>query len=265
MAKIKLNFPLTNSLGDHSMYIMHGVEKTILRSKGGPNLRQVKTMPKLEDMRNNGSEFSGVGKLAGNIRRTLYAVTKLADFNYLGALTAIAKSIQKMDSTSRHGKRNVLLSHYPNMINGFNLNKKNPFDTIVTTSPTTTIFRDQYRAEVSFPELFKGSNLKNPSGLPYFKIICSMAIASDMIWSDNGYVPKNDNVQLNPVNTSTGWLPTTQGLPPTTFDLPLPACTVLDETATLILAIGIDFGYALDNGEIKSVKYGGSAKILAVG
>ena len=265
MAKIKLNFPLTNSLGDHSMYLMHGVEKTILRAKGGPNLRQVKTMPKLEKMRNNGSEFGGLGKLAGSIRRTLYAVTSLSDFNYSGALTAIAKNIQKMDTTSRHGKRDILLSQYPNMINGFNLTKKNPFDTIVTTSPITTISRDQYKAEVSFPELFQGSNLKNPSGLPYFKIICSMAIATDMVWSVNGYVPKNDQVQLNPVNTSTGWISTTQGLPPTKFHLPLPAGSFLDETATLIVAIGIDFGYATTNEEIKSVKYGGSAKILAVG
>ena len=146
MAKIKLNFPLTNSLGDHSMYLMHGVEKTILRAKGGPNLRQVRTMPKLEKMRNNGSEFGGASKLAGSIRRTLYAVNALADFNYSGSLRAIAKSIQKMDTTSRHGQRDLLLSQYANMINGFNLTKKNPFDTIVTTSPTTTISRDQYKA-----------------------------------------------------------------------------------------------------------------------
>lgn len=265
MAKIKLNFPITNSLGDHSMYKMHGVEKTILRGKGGPNRRQVRLYPQLEKMRNNGSEFSGASKMAGSIRRALYAVNHLADFNCSTSLTAIALGLRNYDVTSLHGQRRFLLSQYASMLQGFNLNKEIPFDKMVMASPAYKIFRDAYRAELSFCELFQESNLMNPKGLGYYNIIASLAIATDMVWTKNGYVPKNNDISFHPVQESTGWISTQQGLPPTTFNLQLPANNIIDETCTLILALGIDFGYATGNGEVQSVKYAGSAKILAVG
>ena len=84
MAKIRLTALLSNTLGDFSVYTQRGVEGAIIRAKGGPSAKQIKTEPKFEGFRLHQQEFSGVGKLNGYLIKACTGVKKLADFNFSG-------------------------------------------------------------------------------------------------------------------------------------------------------------------------------------
>jgi hypothetical protein len=265
MAKVKLNFPLTNSLGDHSLYQMHGVDKTILRSKGGPTADQYNTLPQFETTRGNCTEFGGASKMAGNIRRALYAVKHLADFNFKSALLTIAQDIQTYDVLNFAGKRAITLSRYQAMIKGFNLNKENVFDAVVNASPAFSITRNELKANLQFPDLYPGSNFANPNKLPVYRFIISLGVVADMVWTSTGYIQQNEAVKFNPVQITTAWLSALQVFPATAFELQLRDDTVFDDSCTLVLAIGIEFGSGGRNGVVKGVKYAGCAKVLGMG
>ena len=47
MAKVSMNMPLTNTMGDFSIYKMAGVDKFIIRGKGGPTKEQIANDPNL--------------------------------------------------------------------------------------------------------------------------------------------------------------------------------------------------------------------------
>ena len=264
MAKVKLNLPLTNSLGDLSIYKMHGVDKTIIRSKGGPTVEQYNTLPQFETTRENCSEFGGASKLAGSIRRGLYAVNHLADFNFKYALLNISRDIQKFDVINPPGQRSITLSRYPSMIKGFNLNKENVFDSVVNASPAFSIDRNNLKANLQFPYLFPGSNFSNLKKLPMYRFIISLGVVADMVWTSNGYVQQNEAVKFNPAQVTTAWLSAMEVFTARGFELQLREETVFDNSCTLVLAIGIEFGSAGKNGIVKGVKYAGCAKVLGV-
>ena len=51
MAKVSMDMPLTNTMGDFSIYKMEGVDKFIIRGKGGPTKEQIANDPQFERLR----------------------------------------------------------------------------------------------------------------------------------------------------------------------------------------------------------------------
>src|SRR5205085_685492 len=123
MAQMDSGFNFTGPLGNVSAYRMKGVDKVILRSKGGPTKERIKSDPRFRVTRLNNSEFGGRSKASKLIRRMFWPLQSVADFNLAGPLTALAKAIQAMDSISELGKRSILFSKNGQPLEGFNLNK----------------------------------------------------------------------------------------------------------------------------------------------
>src|SRR5437660_871350 len=105
MAKVSFDFPMSNKLGDYSIYRMKGSKKFIIRSKGGASKRKIKTAPEFEDTRQNNKEFGGRSTTASNIRKVLIRVNHLADYNFINGLRSLANDIQKMDVINQLGQR----------------------------------------------------------------------------------------------------------------------------------------------------------------
>ena len=264
MAKISLTTLLSGTLGDFSVYTQRGVKGAIIRSKGGPSAKQIKTEPKFEGLRLHQTEFGGVGKLNGYLLKACKGVKKLADFNFSGQFSKRSKLIQNLDTVNPPGQRSIVFSKAGPLYNGFDMNNTNPFDSVVRLSPDWSITRNEVKAMVSFPELHPAITLKNPWNLPMVRFVLALGNIPDLIYN-NGYMPANPLMKYANATVLTGWKPSNAILPAFTEVIQLSNDVNLDDTGTLLLSVGIEFGFTVTNVLIVPGKHSGCAKILGLG
>ena len=264
MAKASLNLPIGFSTADFSVYSMRGVDKLVVRAKHGPTKEQIATEPQYAPLRRYQSEFRGVGKAISLIMASCYAVNHLADYNFSGTLTRICKIIQMKDELHSQGQRSILFSKYGEILNGFNLNRKNQFDSIVNKAPEYTISRSEFKVTLKIPSLTPGINFFNPWNLPVYRFIAVLGIIPDMILTDTGYAAANPLMKFYVEQSRTVWIPAGTTFNGTQLEIQLPGDTVLDESGTLVLSLGIEFGTVVSNSLIQAVKHMGCAKVLVV-
>ena len=264
MAKASINLPINSSMGDFSIYPMKGVKKLVIRAKGGPTKNQIETEPQYAQLRRYQSEFKGVGKAMSLLVKSLFAVKHLADYNYSGNLSKICKIIQDQDEINSQGKRSILFSKFGGLLNGFSLNENNQFDTVLKQSPAYKVLRNELSASVILPGIFPGINFSNPWNLPLYRIIVGLGIVPDMVLTDHGYSPVNPLMQLNVEQVRTGWIGVETKSKKSALNVSLDANSMLDESGTLVLSVGIEFGKEVAAQVIKPVKNTGSAKVLAL-
>lgn len=107
--------------------------------------------------------------------RMVWPQKALADFNIAGPLNALMKPVQEMDTAGKWGQRNVLLSSGRHLLEGFSLNKNNPFDTLVRTPLKFDVNRLDVSASVSIPALMPLVNFF-PASKPYCSIIAVLGV-----------------------------------------------------------------------------------------
>ena len=264
MAKVTLNMPLTNNLGDYSLYQMAGVEKLIIRGKGGPSAEQVKNDPQFNRFRNSSSELSGAAKTAGFIMQTSKAINQLANHKYCGMLIKVCRAIQTLDMENEAGKRSILLSKYGNMLAGVNFNEQKSIDMVLKHLPPFTISRNECKATVVFPDLFPGINMANPWSHPLYRVIITLGNVQDMFYGEGGYSVVDQSIALHKGKNISGWFPSAAVLPAHTVEVQLPQLA-LTGSSILVLSIGVEFGRMVSNTMTEPVKKAGCAKILGLG
>ena len=264
MAKASLNFPISSKLGNYSVYTMKGVDKVILRSKGGPSSEQIESDPAFAFMRQNMSEFGGCGKASARVMDVCYGIKHLADYNFSGTITKVCKIIMKTDSGIT-GTRAILFSKYGGLLEGFNLNKVNTFDAVVRQSPTVIFSRTDLKATLEFPDYYPDVNFITPWKFPIYRFIIVFGIIPDMIFNGKGYAPANSQMTFNPMQYRTDWINTSVQNLKFSHEIRLEDGTILDDTGTLAVSVGIEFGRVITNSIIEPVKYAGCGKILGVG
>ena len=258
----KTAFPFSNGLGDFSMYKQRGVDKIILRSKGGATKEKIKTSPKFKRTRELNAEFSAATKLAGCIKDTLFGVRQLGDFNCFGLITQLALYIQKSDPVNPVGKREILFSKKKDLLEGFSLNKGIPFSEIVKGSPVFTISREARSATVKCPELIPGINYKPAGQFEFLRFIFVLGVVSDVTLNNKKLAPANPLENYHPVQYRSIWMKPGVSLP--AIELKLDGDLQIDDSCTMILWVGIEFGNSYVAGVIEPVKNVGAAKVLAV-
>ena len=260
-----MNMPLTNTMGDFSIYKMAGVDKFIIRAKGGPTKEQIENEPQFERLRKSQSEFAGAGRASGLIMNTTRAINHLADHAYGGMLTKVCRLIQKKEVLAERGKRPILFSKHGKLLEGMNFNERKVMDAVLKHLPGFTISRDEYKAMVYFTELFPGINLFNPWNYPVYRFIITFGVLQDMELTPSGYVCTNPTIILNRAQVISDWHFTNQPLAATTYELVLEANTILDAGSSLVLAVGVEFGRMISNSITEPVAKAGCGKIIAVG
>ena len=265
MAKVTMNLPLTNALGDFSLYQMEGVPKLIIRAKGGPTKDQIANEPQFERLRNSQSEFSGAGKAIGMIMDTTRGLNHLADHAFGGMLTKICRLIQTKDTVADPGKRPILFSKYGKMLEGMNFNDRKPIDSVLKHLPDFTISRDEHKATVYFTELFPGVNLLNPWNHPLYRLLVSFGVLQDMVLTKRGYEVTNRGIIMNKAHVITDWHSSNTPLAASILELTLPNNTILDANSSLVLSVGIEFGRMISNSVSERVKKAGCGKIIGIG
>lgn len=265
MGKMNDGFSFTGSVGNLSVFKMKGVEKPVVRTKGGPSKEKIKKHPNFERTRMNNAEFGGRATASKWIMRSLWFQKPLADYNIAGPLNVLMKPIQALDTTSELGKRHILLTKNPHLLEGFSLNRGMAFDSIVRNPIAWTLTRNDQSASIGIPALIPQINLHVPGFWPMYSFVATIGIIPDLYYHHFGYQPLSPGYHPAPCEVAfTDWCPVMNGSPATQLDLRYPVAPP-DEHFSVILAIGIRFGIMRDAATIEQAPNAGAAKVLAVG
>ena len=268
MAKLESPFPFIGTLGEVSVYRNRLTDKLIVRMKGGPTKQKIRTAESCEGIREQNLEFKGCGMANRNLFLAIHYVKHLKDFVVAGAFTKIIKAVQCMDLIHEKGKRDILFSTNRQFLEGFQLNKKNPFNTVFSHPVTATIDRSGAKATVQIPEVLPGINFINPWPYSTFRFILCIGAIYDIgpHISRKDYEVKHAEGNTGVKLVRTEWIATDSKTPGRSIELQLQpmVAAAVDDSTTIIVSIGIEFGTQSFT-EIKPVKHVGCAKFLAVG
>ena len=267
MAKAAFNLPFghpfSTSLGDCSMYTRRDSNKLVIRSKGGPSNEKIKNDPAFEKTRNQNSEFGGCSKAAKMMRDAIGTVGHLADVNLHAQATKLISAIRALDNNPK-GKRSIIFSRGKQLIEGFNINKATSFDSVITSPIGFSINRNEHSAVLELPGITPGMNFNRVWTYPYYRIRINLGVIRDMVFVEGaGYKHILKDVTGYTETLDTEWFQASsktigQEVGLTILD------PVLDESCHLLLTVGIEFGTAAD-GEIKTIRHAGCAKVLGMG
>jgi hypothetical protein len=259
MAILANGIQFTGSVGNMSVYRIKNTDTYVVRTKGGGSKKKIDKSDSCRPIRENAADFGISAKAGSHIRWMLTYVKHLADHNITSKLNGLATVIQSYDTTNVKGEREVLFSKHKNLLNGFSLNDRYPFDGIVRHPLQCTLNRKTASAVVQIPELIPGLNLFLPWKAPLFRFIISLGKLTENAVKP---IPERTHECVQPVYTA--WH---------TAQIPFAAQQIevkienanLDDEHTLVLSVGIEMGAPITNEVIGVVENTGSAKILMVG
>jgi len=271
MGRVKQAFDVTGTVGKISIYKVRGSDEPIVRTKGGPTKRMVKTRKSFATTRRNNSEFGGRARMTKQVMYILRPMKYLGDYNLAGPLNSLFIPIQALDTVSEHGERSIELSKNPGLLQGFNLNRRTPFTTIVTNSPAYKLSKKTLTATITIPELIPGVNFFPQNNFSWYKFIAILGIVEDVFYNNRDYGNKAGYSPLvnDSVVEQSDWLNIMPQSPAIEF-----TCNFKDyyqdilkelgkSNYSCLLGIGIAFG-SMVRGQVELVKYVGGGTILAM-
>ena len=143
MARVKNLDQITGSLKNLSFYTRKGSDQIFVRTKGGASKEKIKRSPEFENVRKSNKEFGGCSKMSKQIRLTFFGLEHVADYNLSSVLCSLAKNIQKTDTINPVGERAIRLSLFRAMLQGFNFNTTNRFDSVLRIPLQGSINREK--------------------------------------------------------------------------------------------------------------------------
>ncbi len=247
MGKLENGLQFTGTVGTFTAYRVKDSDEIRVRARRSKSGKKVKQLePRVQE---NISEFVLSSYAAGAIRHSISDIRHLANFNFTPKLTSLARKVQKLDPISVRGQRNVLISQHPSYFAGFNLNKKNTFDSIIRHPIQYSIDPVEGVALIQLPALIPGVSVFLPWPVPQYKLIMSLSLVADQLYNEAN---KKEWFSVLPAMATTGWLASNQQQEGQRFELTLPMPAMKPPVAklTYVLAIGIEW-------EITSMKNGG--------
>lgn len=254
------------SLGDISAYRMKGSERTVVRLKGGPSKKKIKTDPRMVNTRRTMSEFGAASKAAARVSNMIKHRAGWSTQGVQGALTAVMMHLRRSDTQSTWGQRGILFSSNPKILEGFSLNGgKKTFNTCINSPMRATLSREGLSAQIEIPALIPGVNLTLPEDRPQYRLVAELITVPDFMFAQeqNRFDPMPGYSHFDTACIETGWYASRKGSPETTLDLNLDVVPP-DEHFALMLSIGLQLGVKHDGDTVELVKKVGAAKILAM-
>src|SRR5258705_1980837 len=240
------------------------MDTIIIRFKGGPSKRMIKSKPSFDLTRRYNKEFGGRSTASMCIRRALRPLKPLSDYNISGPLNATLKPIQEMDTVSEWGKRNIQLSKNPRLLEGFQLNRRNPFDSVLRSPLSFTLSKDEMKASLEIPELIPGNNFFPVDQYPVYRWQAVLGVIPDLFFDEKrGYAPNGNFNGPYPFDFATEWCAVRTGAASRVIELSVPYAVPEGSSFSLMLAAGISFGTLRSTGP-EQARYAGSGKILMV-
>lgn len=265
MAELK-GIQFLGRIGTLSAYKRKDSDKTFLRGKGGGSKETIATSENCVIVRKNNAEFGGRSKMAKAIRGALTELEWLSDHNISASLNTVLRPVQLADTVSGLGERNIILSRSSHFLQGFNYNRRYPFESVVRNHIQYTMDRDALSARLIIPELLPGINLFIPNKNPLFGFSFVLGAVPDCVFvkKEKGHYkledPENSCLNQNK-EINTEWYPSSAGCKSMEIELKLPK-PIIAPSFTLVLGVGIKYGTLVSGGEIARVENAGCAKVI---
>ena len=267
MVKIKGPFKLEGSMAGVSFYTMRGSDKVIMRSKGGASKEKIQNSPKFAGLRKQQKEWSGCTQFGSLARYSFGGVHRVADINLTPTLNSFGKKLAKLDTVSPVGQRNIKLSEYKEILEGFDFNKDYPINTVLRVLPRWKIDREQLKGVVTFPRINTDINLLNIQKLPFFRLVIAIGTVSDLIYNPDkdAYFPLVSEVHGHSSTLTGDWNSAKTILPEQTMTVQMEEeATLMTENVTVLLTMAVEFGNIGDSKQPVEVKYAGCGKVIGV-
>lgn len=256
MAILVDGIQFTGRVGNLVAYKTKGSDKIYVRVANGPSGKQILTSPNFQKTRENCDEFGKCTRVGSDMRKALLYVRHLANHNITPVFNKMCKAIQLLDTERPRGSREIYISKYRYLLEGYNLNSNRPLESIVRTPLLYSVNRDTGLVEVQLPALAPGLNLDLPWQYPMYRFIVTAAQLPD---SDSYYGDSSE-----PLHAYTGWQVAVQPYAGEKITLNFDSTFLKDQQLSIVLSVGIEMGSSLTDALIIPVKYAGTAKILAV-
>jgi hypothetical protein len=260
MAKIDAPFPMEGKWGGMTVYHLRGVG-LVGRENSGPSAHDVLTKNSFDLTRRYSKEHGACSMASKYLRRTFHPLAPVRDYAMSGPVTGWLKDLLPYDTDSELGQRHVLLSRAPRLLEGINLSKRHPFDTVVRGGISYELLRETLHAAVSLPSLEAGISFTPPGKQPYFKVVAALGVAPDLLWQGDAYGFHRAYESFQPLSAESPWTPTAEGSEAMTLQLQL-TYTPPDDHFSLVLTLGVLMGTPGRRGQVEAVKYAGCAKVL---
>ena len=274
MSIIKGPFKFTGSMAGYSYYTVSGSDKVIVRFKGGPKPEKMKTHKRFAKVRLHQQEFAGATKFSQGIKFGLGETYRLHDFNVFAKWCGMGKSIIGLDTENALGERPLMLSSYRSELENYSLNVAYPFNSVLRVTPQFEINKEAFQATVKIPVINSKMDVLNVQKLPYFRLIMSLGIVSDVIYKTvievnrevRKYVPDLGYTNGYSQSYTTDWFSTDDLINEQTLAVTLNRTDIEVNPAdlTFLLGVGIEFGQVGVGSKTFPVKRACCGKILAV-
>jgi hypothetical protein len=252
MAKLEGNIQFTGTLGELSAYRIKQTGVIVLRRKGGASKEKIRNAPEFINTRKNNREFGSCARAATAIRRTLHPLRQIPDHNLQPSLSALCRKILVQDASHEWGKREICFSRHPHLLEGYNLSRRDSFDSVLT-SPLTCIADPALAAvALSVAALLPDANLRLPGAFSYYRLVFSLGLLPDHPYELPGYLPTDARYGE--------WTRTGVGQPAQVHQLQLPGNMPVAAGYSLLIAAGIEMSV---NGQ-EAVRHAGCGKILGL-
>lgn len=263
MAKLNVPFPFKGKWAGMSVYELKGVG-TVGRLGWGPSSEDVATKLSYDVTRRLNKEFKACSKASKYLRRNFHPLEPARDHRLSNKVTGWLYDFLPLDTESEFGQRHILLSASPRLLEGINLSKNYPFDSVVRGGLSYVLSRETLSATVDLPALQAGVSFAPTGRQPYFKVVAALGLASDQLWQGDGYGFHRDYEQLYAAVAQSAWTPTAEGSGAMSLQLQYPS-TPPDDHFALVLTVGVLMGTLNRRGGVEAVKYARCAKVLAAG
>jgi len=266
MGILKDGIQFTGKVGNLSAYRLKGTDKIVIRRKGGATKEQIANSPNFIRTRENNLEFGACGATAGQIRRIMFPVNHVADYNFVSTLTSLMKKMQTHDNIGGRGKRGLFFSQYGALLTGFQLNSKTSFDSMVRQPVTCTIDRANATGIVQLPDLIPGLTLQLPPLPRLYRFVAGMGVIADREFNGKDYKDLKQRPLPAAFSDVTAWHGSQENFKAQQITLKLqqPKNKSWNKNVTFLLYVGLELGELLTATEITPVKWLGCAQIAAV-
>jgi len=266
MAIVKGTLKLKGRLENVTYYTRRGSDQIIARTISGPTKEKLATDPNYAVFRKHQNEWKGCTKFGSLTRHAFGKLHRLADYNLTPVLNKTGKELMKLEPADDLGHRQIRLSQYKQVMENFNFNRENPFNTILRVGIAGDIDREKLKGTVTVPLINAKNDLVNIQRLPYFRLIIVIGTVADMHFDEalNEYVPAIVDLHgtYNVLNSK--WYPYTSIVAGQTMTVQMTdeQQALLSDDITVLLSMAVEFGTVDILGNPEAVEYAGCGKVL---
>jgi hypothetical protein len=164
---------ITGTIGDITFY--RSQDGLMAKQKSTVSARRIATDPAYARTRENNSEFGRACKTGKVIRAAFNNVlSEAADSRMVSRLVKAVMSVQKADTVSDRGERNILTGD-ATLLERFDFNLRSPLGTVLKAQFLADVDRATGEATITVESFIPAKNIAAPNVASHFKLVSAAA------------------------------------------------------------------------------------------